>query len=43
MQELGMKPGPDLGRVLKALLDEVVDDPDLNQREALLERAKALL
>jgi tRNA nucleotidyltransferase (CCA-adding enzyme) len=43
MQELGMKPGPDLGRILKALLDEVVDDPAKNQREALLERAKALL
>ena len=43
MQELGMKPGPDLGRILKALLDEVVDDPSLNQREALLERARALL
>ena len=23
MQELGLKPGPDLGRILKALLDEV--------------------
>jgi tRNA nucleotidyltransferase (CCA-adding enzyme) len=43
MQELGMKPGPDLGRILKALLDEVVDDPSKNQREALLERARALL
>jgi tRNA nucleotidyltransferase (CCA-adding enzyme) len=43
MQELGMKPGPDLGRILKALLEEVVDDPSKNQREILLERAKALL
>ena len=43
MQELGMKPGPDLGRILKALLDEVVDDPSKNQREILLERARALL
>lgn len=43
MQELGMKPGPDLGRILKALLDEVVDDPSKNQREPLLERARALL
>lgn len=43
MQELGMKPGPDLGRILKALLDEVVDDPSKNQREVLLERARALL
>ena len=43
MQELGMKPGPDLGRILKALLDEVVEDPTKNQREVLLERARALL
>jgi tRNA nucleotidyltransferase (CCA-adding enzyme) len=43
MQELGMKPGPDLGRVLKTLLDEVVEDPTKNQREALLERARALV
>lgn len=43
MQDLGMKPGPDLGRILKALLEEVVDDPSKNQREALLERARALL
>jgi tRNA nucleotidyltransferase (CCA-adding enzyme) len=43
MQELGLKPGPDLGRILKALLDEVVDDPGKNQREVLLDRARALL
>jgi tRNA nucleotidyltransferase (CCA-adding enzyme) len=42
IQELGMKPGPDLGRILKALLDEVVEDPTKNQREVLLERARAL-
>jgi tRNA nucleotidyltransferase (CCA-adding enzyme) len=43
MQELGMKPGPDIGRILKALLDDVVEDPGRNTREALLERARALL
>jgi tRNA nucleotidyltransferase (CCA-adding enzyme) len=43
MQELAMKPGPDLGRILKALLDEVVEDPSKNERSALLERARALL
>lgn len=43
MQELGMKPGPDLGRILRTLLDEVVDDPAKNQREALLARARELL
>jgi tRNA nucleotidyltransferase (CCA-adding enzyme) len=43
IQELGLKPGPDLGRILKALLDEVVDDPSKNQRDVLLERARALM
>ena len=43
IQELGLKPGPDIGRILKALLDEVVEEPSKNQREALLERARALL
>jgi tRNA nucleotidyltransferase (CCA-adding enzyme) len=43
MQELALKPGPDLGRILKLLLDEVVDDPSKNQREVLVERARALL
>jgi tRNA nucleotidyltransferase (CCA-adding enzyme) len=43
MQELGIKPGPDLGRILKSLLDEVVEEPSKNERTALLERARALL
>jgi tRNA nucleotidyltransferase (CCA-adding enzyme) len=42
MQELGLKPGPDLGRILKTLLDEVVEDPSKNERAVLLERARAL-
>jgi tRNA nucleotidyltransferase (CCA-adding enzyme) len=41
--ELGYRPGPELGRTLEALLEAVVDDPALNRRETLLERAKALL
>lgn len=43
MKELRVKPGPDIGRVLKALLEEVVEDPTKNTHEALLERARALL
>jgi tRNA nucleotidyltransferase (CCA-adding enzyme) len=43
IQDLGMKPGPDIGRILKTLLDEVVEDPARNERAALLERARALL
>lgn len=42
MQIVGMKPGPALGKVLSTLLDEVIETPDLNQREPLLERARQL-
>jgi tRNA nucleotidyltransferase (CCA-adding enzyme) len=43
MKELGIKPGPELGRVLRALLEEVTEDPTLNERETLLTRARELL
>ncbi len=36
--EAGMQPGPELGRVLDAMLEEVVDDPTLNSKEILLSR-----
>jgi tRNA nucleotidyltransferase (CCA-adding enzyme) len=38
--ELGYREGPELGRALDELLDAVVDDPSLNTREQLLERAR---
>jgi tRNA nucleotidyltransferase (CCA-adding enzyme) len=38
--ELGYREGPELGRTLDALLDAVVEDPSLNTREQLLERAR---
>jgi len=41
--ELGYHPGPALGRALDDLLDAVVDDPALNRRETLLDRARELL
>lgn len=40
---IGFREGPELGRVLRTLLAEVVDDPELNERETLLERARAEL
>jgi tRNA nucleotidyltransferase (CCA-adding enzyme) len=40
---LGYRPGPELGRTLDRLLDDVVDDPALNEREWLLGRAQELL
>jgi tRNA nucleotidyltransferase (CCA-adding enzyme) len=42
MTDLGIKPGPEIGRVLRALLEEVVDDPTLNTKQALLQRARDL-
>ena len=38
--ELGYREGPELGRALDALLDAVVDNPSINTREQLLERAR---
>ena len=43
LMELGYEAGPRLGRALAELLDEVVETPDLNSREALLARARELL
>ena len=37
---VGLRPGPVFGEILRTLLDEVVEDPGLNQRETLLERAR---
>jgi tRNA nucleotidyltransferase (CCA-adding enzyme) len=39
LKALGLPQGPEVGRVLRLLLDEVVDDPGRNQREWLLARA----
>jgi tRNA nucleotidyltransferase (CCA-adding enzyme) len=37
---LGFRPGPAIGLALQTLLELVVDDPELNTRDALLEHAK---
>jgi hypothetical protein len=39
---LGYTLGPAIGQTLQTLLQEVVDEPALNRRETLLERAKEL-
>ena len=36
---LGLRPGPGFGRILDALLDWVLEDPDRNRTELLAERA----
>lgn len=41
--ELGQQPGPRIGWILHALLEEVLDDPQKNTPEYLEERAKQLL
>ena len=38
----GVEPGPKLGQILKQLLSETVDNPELNRREWLLNRAQRL-
>ena len=39
MNYLGLHPGPEVGKVLDALLEAVLDDPTLNTRDKLLELA----
>jgi putative nucleotidyltransferase with HDIG domain len=41
--ELGMTPGPEIGRILNQLLEVVLDDPAQNTRETLLAEARKLL
>jgi putative nucleotidyltransferase with HDIG domain len=38
MRALGLQPGPEVGRVLAALLEQVIEQPGLNTRAALLQR-----
>ena len=42
MKETGEKPGPRVGWILHALLEEVLDDPSKNDAGALVSRAKEL-
>lgn len=42
MRELGIPPGPEVGRILNALFERVLDEPALNTREKLIELAKAM-
>ncbi len=42
MRELGIVPGPRIGWILSSLLEEVLEDPKTNEREALIGRMKKL-
>ncbi len=43
MKDLGLAPGPAIGKILNALLEEVIADPAKNERETLLALAKKML
>ena len=40
MKEVGIQPGPEVGRIQRALFERVLDDPKLNERETLLALAR---
>ena len=42
MKTLGIPPGPKVGVILSELLQAVLDDPAVNEREKLLEIARRL-
>ncbi|MHB1328931.1 MAG: CCA tRNA nucleotidyltransferase [Gemmatimonadales bacterium] len=42
LRTAGIPPGPDLGRILGVLMDEVLDEPSRNERSQLLARALEL-
>lgn len=43
MEMFNIKPGPEIGRILKQLFEDVLDETCTNEREALLERVKTLV
>jgi poly(A) polymerase/tRNA nucleotidyltransferase (CCA-adding enzyme) len=43
MRELGLPPGPRLGRILEGLLEAVIAEPALNDRPSLLLLAESML
>jgi tRNA nucleotidyltransferase (CCA-adding enzyme) len=42
LKQLGLEPGPRFGEILRTLLDRVVDDPQLNERDTLVRMAREL-
>lgn len=43
MKELALKPGRIIGEILESLLEDVIVDPSVNERAALLDKARALV
>jgi poly(A) polymerase/tRNA nucleotidyltransferase (CCA-adding enzyme) len=42
MKDLKLDPGPKIGALLDCLLAQVIENPDLNNKDYLLQRAKEL-
>jgi poly(A) polymerase/tRNA nucleotidyltransferase (CCA-adding enzyme) len=42
INKIGLKPGPEIGAILEELLAEVIENPNLNQKEKLLKKAEKL-
>ena len=42
LKEIGICPGPEMGRILNGLLDKVIEDPELNVRDRLMELAVSM-
>ncbi|HSJ25128.1 MAG TPA: CCA tRNA nucleotidyltransferase [Longimicrobiales bacterium] len=42
LKALGLEPGPQFGEILRVLLNRVIEDPSLNERDRLLELAREL-
>lgn len=43
LMEMGIPEGPEIGRILRELVDYILDEPALNTKEALLDLAKKIL
>jgi len=43
IEELGLEPGPEIGRILAALFERIVEEPQLNDRAHLLLMARDLM
>ena len=43
LKQLGIKQGKQIGDILKMLLEQVVEDPDRNEREYLLKQVRLYL
>ena len=43
MKEFNLKPGPIIGKILNYLLDLILDEPNLNDKEKLIEKTRFFL